>query len=236
MSTRNRLIKQYNRLSRRPDIANKEIRDVISKSFDRSLGRFLPPNKNSRILDIACGEGAFLLYLLDSGYTHLAGFNLSEENVRICHSLGLNFVDQFDALQLSDYPGRDFDFIVALDILEHLPKELAAKFVEAARDKLGAQGTLLIQTPNMGSIFSGFSRYNDLSHEFCLTEKSAVDLLMVAGFEQEEISVFPVWNATTRLGYLREFYLRICHKLIYLAEDSARPLIPTKNLMVVGRR
>jgi hypothetical protein len=79
-------------------------------------------------------------------------------------------------------------------------------------------------------------RYSDFTHEFGVTEKSVLDLLLSAGFRVENIEVLPSWNATTLLGYIREFYLKILHKLIFLAEDKSRPKIPTKNLLVIARK
>jgi hypothetical protein len=61
-------------------------------------------------------------------------------------------------------------------------------------------------------------------------------LLLSAGFRVENIEVLPSWNATTFLGYIREFYLKILHKLIFLADDKSRPKIPTKNLLVIARK
>lgn len=84
----------------------------------------------------------------------------------------------------------------------------------------------------MGSIAGLYNRYYDLSHEFGLTEKTAVDLLLVAGFEPQHLEIRPAWNATTPLGYAREAYLRLLHRLVFLTEGNGRPRIPTKNLLI----
>jgi glycosyltransferase involved in cell wall biosynthesis len=51
------------------------------------------------VVGSTCGEIAFLR---ERGYTNLAGFDLSPENVAICHALGLDFVEQGDALCLAE--------------------------------------------------------------------------------------------------------------------------------------
>ncbi|MDQ4024894.1 MAG: hypothetical protein M3217_05305, partial [Actinomycetota bacterium] len=81
-----------------------------------------------------------------------------------------------------------------------------------------------------------YYRYYDLSHEFGLTEKSARDLFMTAGFGDADVEVSPAWNATTLLGYGREAYARLLHYAVFLADDSSRPRIPTKNLLITARR
>ncbi len=231
------LFERYNTYTRRPTVQDPRLRRVIFKSFARVLGPWLPSNTDSRILDIACGEGALLSFLQDRGYGNLDGFDISPESVTLCHGLGLDFVRRFDAQHLEDWPDPHmYDVVFALDILEHIPKQDAANFLGSIRARLLPGGYTVIQTPNMGSIFGTYHRFNDLSHEYALTEKSALDLLMVAGFEARAVEIRPAWNATTTLGYLREGYLRLLHRAIYLAEDSSRPKIPTKNLLIRATR
>jgi hypothetical protein len=91
---------------------------------------------------------------------------------------------------------------------------------------------LILQTPNLGSLPGPFIRYNDLTHEFGLTEKTVVDLLLLAGFPAGEIEVRAAWNATTLPGYLREIWLRLVYFAVFAVEGAGRPRIPTKNLLV----
>ena len=236
-TTRERLLQRYHSLSRRPSLEDRASRRIVFKAFRRTLGEWLPADKEARILDIGCGEGALLLFLQEGGYLDLHGFDLSPENVDLCHAAGLPFVLGFDALRLSEYdPDLSFDLIMALDIVEHLPKQAVAGFLELARSRLRAGGWLIIQTPNLGSIQGAFIRYNDLTHEFGLTENTVVDLLSTAGFGASQIEVKPAWNATTFAGYLREIWVRSLHALVFAAEGSGRPRIPTKNLLVRASR
>lgn len=235
--TREQLFARYHTVTRRPNPGDARSRKLIFASFRRVLGPWLPPDKDARILDVACGEGWLLRFLCESGYRNLSAFDISPENVNLCHELGLDFVRQFDALRISEFEkGKAYDSIFALDILEHIPKSEVAQFIENLRVRLAPGGTFLVQTPNMGCVFGLFQRYYDLSHEFCLTEKSAIDLMMLGGFERHQIEVHPAWNATTMLGRLRELHMRLLHKVVFLAEDSGRPRIPTKNLLIVARR
>lgn len=228
-----RLYARYNTYSRRPTVQDALTRKVIFRAFERTLGPWLPTDRATPILDIGCGEGALLAFLREKGYVNLSGFDLSPENVAICHALGLDFVEQWDALRLAErYPPSSFGVIFVMDVLEHLPKQRAVDFLEQVRRCLQPGGAVIIQTPNMGSILGLYHRYYDLSHEFGLTEKSARDLLMVAGFHNENIEIRPAWNATTLLGYVREIYLSLLHKLVFLAEGANRPKIPTKNLLI----
>ena len=124
----------------------------------------------------------------------------------------------------------------ALDLVEHLPKEEAASFIEQLYHLLKAGGYVVVQTPNMGSMVGAYLRYNDLSHEFGLTENTALSLFALGGFEFNKIEVLPSWNATTTAGYLREIYLRFLHRIYFLVEGSNRPRIVTKNLLIIARK
>jgi 2-polyprenyl-3-methyl-5-hydroxy-6-metoxy-1,4-benzoquinol methylase len=223
---------KYNEFNRREPLFDEKTRKITFKSYSRSLGGFLPPKKSASILDVACGEGSLLLYLQSLGYNNLAGFDLSELNVAICHKLRLPFVRQFDALDVEKYTGTKYDLIFALDLIEHFPHDTVPIFLRSIKKILNKNGMILIQTPNMGSLYGVYHRYNDFSHRSGFTENSVISLLMFSGFENNEIQVFPAWNATTILGYMREKYLSLLHLLFYLGEDRTRPIVPTKNIIV----
>lgn len=232
-TTTERLFEQYNTYAQRPTVEDSSSKKVIFKSFQRIIGQWLPQDLSARILDVGCGEGALLTFLKEKGYTNLCGFDISPENVAICQRMGLSFVQRFNVLEMHELPCTEgFNVIYAMDILEHLPKDSAATFLENIRAMLKPGGYVVIQTPNMGNILGTFYRYNDLSHEFGVTEKSARHLLTIAGFAPEKIEIIPSWNASTPSGYLREAYLRLLHTIIFLAEGAGRPRIPTKNILI----
>ncbi len=232
-TTTDRLYQRYNTHTGRPNVSNREKRRVIFGSLRRTLGKYLPASRSSPILDVACGEGALLSFLKENRYENLHGFDLSPENVSICHELGLDFVCRFDALAVAEYqPEVQFETIFALDLLEHLPKQAAAEFLEALRLRLCRGGSLIVQTPNLGSLFGLFHRYSDLSHEFGVTERSALTLMSVAGFNPECVTITPAWSATSLAGRIREPVLWLLHRAMYCAEGRGRPRIPTKNLLI----
>jgi 2-polyprenyl-3-methyl-5-hydroxy-6-metoxy-1,4-benzoquinol methylase len=235
MSTNERLFEAYNTYSRRVTVLDAGARRTIFGSFRRVFKGWLPADRSAPILDIACGEGSLLCYLRELGYTNLAGCDLSPENVAICHRLGLTFVREFDAMRIAEMPGiATYGTIFAMDILEHLPKQRAAAFLEQVRGLLLPAGRLILEAPNMGNLLACLHLHYDLSHEWGLTEKTAVDLLMLAGFSPDKVEVRAAWNATTWAGRVREIYLLLLHRLIWLSEQSGRPTIPTQNLLVRG--
>ena len=232
-STTERLLESYNTLSQRPTVLDLRAKVTIFRALRRVLKGWLPADRSTPILDIACGEGNLLCLLRELGYANLNGCDISPENVAICHRLGLGFVQHFDALEISEMPGLNkCGTIFALDMLEHLPKQLAAGFLEQVRELLLPGGQVVIQAPNMGNLLACLHLHYDLSHEFGLTEKTAADLLVLAGFSRDRIEVRAAWNATTPAGYLREAYLGLLHRAVWITEGAGRPRIPTKNLLI----
>lgn len=231
--TREAFLERYHTLKPGDAGLDAASRRVIFKSFARTLRPWLPPSRDAAILDVGCGEGALLSFLQERGYRNLEGFDLSPENIAICHGRGLGFVRGHDALRLETFDGaRAYNAIFCLDLIEHIPKEQAVPFLRQVRARLAPGGYAVLQTPNMGSVHALYYRYDDLSHEYGLTENAALSLMTTAGFEEEKVQVRACWNATTWLGYLREVYLRGLHLAVWLAEGSYRPRIATKNLLI----
>ncbi len=84
----------------------------------------------------------------------------------------------------------------------------------------------------MGCVHASYHRYGDLTHHFGVTEKSALALFQASGFQRQEVEIGPDWNAATVPGYLRELYLRILHRLVFLSEDSDQePSYPRNTAM-----
>ncbi|HXG06255.1 MAG TPA: class I SAM-dependent methyltransferase, partial [Nitrososphaera sp.] len=103
--TRNRVIERYHTVTRRADLHAPGVVKTLFKSYDRILQGLLPANMNASMLDAACGEGGLLLYLRQKGYENLDGFDLSPENVNLCHEVGLDFVKRWDVLKIDSYAG-----------------------------------------------------------------------------------------------------------------------------------
>jgi len=230
-----RLFERYHTFTRRASISEPRTRVALFGTMQRTLGEWLPADRSAAILDVACGEGSLLCFLRERGYTNLSGCDVSPENVAICHSMGLTSVRQWNALELEAMPGfRSYDAIFAMDMIEHLPKEQTAQFLETLRRRLLPGGSVVVQTLNLGSLCGCFQRYSDLSHKFGLTERSGLHLMEVAGFDRARVELRPVWNATTPLGYLREIYARFIHEMVFLGEGPARPKVASKNLLIRG--
>lgn len=233
--TRDAVIARYRSVLDRAGWLDPAQRGAVFGSFARTLAPWLPEDRGAPMLDAACGEGSLLAFLAGRGYTSVSGFDLSPENVALCREHGLAQVRQHDLMDLDRFePGRRYRIIFLLDILEHLSKRDAVPVLRACRERLAPGGAVVAQTPNLGSVLGTFVRHSDLTHEWGMTETSAADLFVAAGFRRDAVEVRPAWAATTALGRLREWYLRLVHRLVFLSAGAERPRIATKNLLVRG--
>ncbi len=70
--------------------------EFYSKICKRRYGSFLPTDKSSHILDIACGAGAFLYFLKKEGYVNSHGIDLSKEQLDVARRMGITDVEEAD--------------------------------------------------------------------------------------------------------------------------------------------
>ena len=158
-------------------------------AYRRAFARFLPPNKQTEILELGCGSGAFLRMLQQMGYTNARGIDISPEQVKLARRLGVANVECADIRQALMAFADKFHLIVAIDVVEHFHKEEILPLLEAVRRALKPGGMLLMQSPNADGPFAGRYRYGDFTHEIAFTDSSIRQILSGTGFN--EIQVYP---------------------------------------------
>ena len=159
----------------------------ISRTYSKIFGEFLPKDKQSKILDIGCGYGAFIYFLKNKGYKKYWGIDLSKEEINFCKkniSNNVSVENIFNFLKKN----KDYDLIVANHLMEHLPKKELLEMLIEIRKSLGKNGKLMLQVPNTSNPFSLSSRYIDITHEIGFTQNSLLEILRVARFKEVKIN------------------------------------------------
>ena len=108
-----------------------------------SIARLVP--HGSRVLDLGCGTGELLAYLIRergcSGY----GVEIDDANVQACVERGVNVIQLNLEEGLSLFSDRSFDVVLQIDTLQHL-RNAEIMLRETAR--VGRMG--IVAFPNFG--------------------------------------------------------------------------------------
>jgi len=75
-----------------------------------AIARMIPDRV--RVLDVGCGEGELLEYLVHSKDVDGRGVELSQQNVNACVARGLSVVQGDADTDLADYPSQVFDVVI----------------------------------------------------------------------------------------------------------------------------
>jgi len=137
-----------------------------------------------RALDIGCGAGALVHFLLNQGL-EVRGVDRSQEQVDSARGAGLP-CELGDGLLALRRHRSDLDLVTAFDLIEHLSKDEVIDFLSAAHEALFPGGLLILKCPNCTTPFGIGIRYGDFTHEVGLTTGSIAHLLRLAGFQAIE--------------------------------------------------
>ncbi len=133
------------------------------------------------------GYGEFLYFLQRQGYDKAAGVELDPKQVEIGRSLGVRNLTCGDARQLLQESLGQLDFISAIDVLEHFPKEKALELLNLIYAALRPGGRFLCQVPNAATFYLPLF-YMDFTHETPFAPSSLKQALEMAGFVNVRVS------------------------------------------------
>ena len=150
--------------------------------FDRLVRPWLSKNTALPVAELACGHGSFLHWLKDRSYTNVTGVDSSSEQIQLARQTGVT-VEQDDANGwLARQPKNHFASIVAIDLVEHLPKDDFMELLHLAQRALLPQGSLILRLPNGDSPFVGMNLFNDITHVWTYTPNALNSLAQMHGF------------------------------------------------------
>ncbi|MGD8777579.1 MAG: methyltransferase domain-containing protein [Ignavibacteria bacterium] len=147
--------------------------EITKQTFNWIISQYRL-SKDSRILDVGCGQGVFLKLAESHGYNPI-GITLNDEDKKVCNELGYE-VYKMDQSFL-DFPDNHFDMIWARHVLEHsiFPMFTLSEFNRVLRN----DGLLYLEVPMCNSPAEHEGNPN---HYSVLTKKMWISLINRIGY------------------------------------------------------
>jgi len=74
--------------------------------------------KNTRVLDVGCGDGTLMEFLKNNKKIDIRGIEISKNNVQKCIKKGLTVIEGDAEKDLTQFPDRSFDFVILSQTLQ----------------------------------------------------------------------------------------------------------------------
>jgi 2-polyprenyl-3-methyl-5-hydroxy-6-metoxy-1,4-benzoquinol methylase len=212
----------------------------VAKGMHSNLKRHmqrLPPG--ARVLDVGCGVGHCLYYLAKQGFraegVDWSAQQLEEGRKLLPPDVQLHCADAKDFL--AEHP-ETFDAIVCNDMLEHLLNYEALEMMDLICAGLRPGGVFVARLPNASCPSSASLTFIDVTHERSFTEKSAAQLLRIAGFDDVRMSSWDFPNLTPMhwIPWLLRHCLWGLYRLRLLIHNYFPPPRIVSRLFVVSGR
>ena len=101
--------------------------------------------KNTRVLDVGCGDGTLMEYLKHNKEIDIRGIEISKDNVQKCLSKGLAVIEGDAEKDLLQFPDSSFDFVILSQTLQAF---LSPEIVIKELIRVGKKAIVTI--PNFG--------------------------------------------------------------------------------------
>lgn len=119
------------------------VRDILGRSDYAIIGELVDPN--SRVLDLGCGDGELLQWLVENKNVEARGIEISSAKVQRAIARGVS-VYQGDIDQgLADYPDGAFDYVILGQTLQETHRPLGV-----LREMLRVGRSAIVAFPNFG--------------------------------------------------------------------------------------
>ena len=158
-------------------VTKKEIvSDLIRKHFTSRA--------DAKVLDIGCGSGLMLNALQEVGRTY--GMDMSDEAINFSREIFTGEVKKGSLPEQIPYEEEFFDLIIALDVIEHVDRDIDS--LKVIHSHLALNGKAVITVPAYMFLWSSFDELNEHRRRYTLTELNTK--LVQAGFIVERISYY----------------------------------------------
>jgi len=195
-----------------------------------------PSDRSVRILDLGCGDGAWIHLLSEIGYENTHGVDISSEQIERAKNRGVKNVSKKDAFEHLNQLKNEIDIMLMIDLIEHFDRSTLIDLIKNAYTSMRKNGKIIIHVPNAQGLFGMSVRYGDLTHEISFTPKSVEQLLRPIGFSDVKVYEHkPVPHGL--LSLVRRFVWEIGilpFRLLLRAEAPGKYPILSQNMLVTA--
>lgn len=138
-------------------------------------------------LDMGCGMGFTMEYLIEKGFSPVRGYDINKEQIEVCKKHDLQCIQLDNIGEVLRAFSGPYTLITAFDFLEHLSVDEALITLRRVYEVLSPGGVFVCAVPNANSALAERWRYIDLTHLNSYTEHSLDLLLYGAGFKDIQI-------------------------------------------------
>jgi len=113
------------------------------KNEFKIIANLLPDQ--SRVLDVGCGDGTLMEFLIKQKNIDVRGIELEEDKVKQCISKGLPVIEGNAEIELGQFPNKAFDFVVLSQTLQafYRPENVLDQLLRIGK-------RVIISIPNFG--------------------------------------------------------------------------------------
>jgi methionine biosynthesis protein MetW len=119
------------------------VRELLGRGDYAIIGEIVEPR--SRVLDLGCGEGELLEWLVESKNVEARGVEISREKVQRAIARGVSVFQGDIDEGLADYPDAAFDYVILSQTLQetHHPRQVLREMLRVGR-------RAIVAFPNFG--------------------------------------------------------------------------------------
>ena len=101
--------------------------------------------KNTRVLDVGCGDGTLMEFLKDDSKIDIRGIEISKNNVQKCIGKGLTVIEGDAEKDLIQFPDSSFDYVILSQTLQAFlnPEKVISELLRVGKKAI-------VTIPNFG--------------------------------------------------------------------------------------
>lgn len=206
-----------------------------SKYYSQIIKKFFPLNKNIEILEIGCGYGFFIYTLIKKfGYTKVVAIDIIPE---CCFFVNDTFGIKVQCIDVFEYfknNNKNFDVIVAFDVIEHFNKNETINLMQYIYNSLNKGGLFIMRVPNGGSLSGLYIRYSGFTHEIAYTELSINELFKSIGFS--DVYCVPESEIYYKEKNLKNIIKKLYQKIISIPFGLKPEFMFSANIIGIGKK